>query len=106
MSTNIEEALARFRRRARDTDEPTLRRNIEAGVYGLPGARSRAVAERVLAERIARSAEAMWLARRDDAAGLAERAERAEAIARRATWISALAFVVALVALALRFGAA
>jgi hypothetical protein len=48
----------------------------------------------------------MWLARRDDAAALAEQAERAEGIARRATWISALAFVVALVALALRFGAA
>jgi hypothetical protein len=105
MPTNIEEALTRFRRRVRNTDESTLRRNIEAGVYGLPGARSRAVAEHVLTERIARSAEAMWLARRDDAAALAERAERAEGIARRATWISALAFIVALVALALRFGA-
>jgi hypothetical protein len=106
MSTNIEEALTRFRRRTRDTDEPALRRNLEAGVYGPPGAMSRAVAERVLAERIARSSEVMWLARREDAAALVARTERAEEIARRATWISTLAFVVALIALALRLGAA
>ncbi len=100
MAIPTEESVQRFLKRTARTDEVTLYRNLEAGVYGAPGSTGRAVAERALELRFARNAEALRIATREEAEELVRRVERAAGVATKAAWVAVVAVIVALLALA------
>jgi len=92
------EELERFAVRTAGTDEATLYRNLGAGVYGVPGSRSRAVAEQVLSDRLRTMSATIQATRLDDTPD--ERSLR-RAASRRATaalWLALIALAVAVAA--------
>lgn len=104
MTLPDEEAVDRFRRRTRGTDEATLYRNLSAGVYGPAGSRRRAVAEHALQRRFTEAAEAVQLATAGDTRRADTSLRRAQRFATWALGVAVVALVVALVGLGRAFG--
>lgn len=104
MAISPQEQIERFHRRAERTDERTLMRNLEAGVYGPPGSARRSVAERALELKRAEQVEVFQAATAQERAELIAVARRAAAAATRAAWASLIAALFALLAAARSFG--
>ena len=99
MNLPTDDAVHRFRLRTRGTDEATLHRNLEAGVYGPPGSARRAVAERALNARFSEVAQALQSAGGEEGARLRSQIDRLERTASRTMWLAVGALTVAVVAL-------
>lgn len=104
MSTPNEEAVERFRRRTQSTDESTLYRNLQAGVYGPQGSNRRAIAERALQLRFTAAADALQVAAGRGASEASDRMVRAGRLSISALWIAIAALGLALLGLATTFG--
>lgn len=104
MGSVDQSAVERFVRRSRGTSSATLRRNIEANVYGPAGSSRRRVAEEALRIRLAESAGVVDVARIDQLADLAARLERTRRVAVQARRVAIVATALALFAAAYALG--
>lgn len=98
--TSHDEQVARFRRRTERIDDTVLQRNLKAGVYGPPGSARRSVAEAAIELRSNERAQALQLVTAEERTAVAAATTTASKRAARALWISIVALLAALVALA------